>query len=225
LNEAENLEGLSNEIGPQLREGDEVIIVDGHSTDGTSDVARCAGFRVIPQRPQGLGSAKTHGGRHATNEVLVFLDADCHISEGYLETVREHFRNGEVDAVGGIMRYSWKSPRERRLYRAYGELFFHLPKAIHRLTGKYGMPSNNMAIRRELFLRAGGYRSVVAEDFDLMLRMKPSRRARFDRRMEVELSSRRFEEKGFFRTTLFWIVSGLRVALGNGLTSAGYRAC
>ncbi len=224
MNEAENLKSLSMELGPQLMEGDEVIVVDGHSTDSTADVARGYGFRVISQKPIGIGPAKTEGGRHAINGILVFLDADCHIPGRYLETVRGHFRTGEVDAIGGIMRYSAKSREKRLVYRAYGELFFWIPEAIHRLTGKYGFPSNNIAIRRDLFLAAGGYRPVVAEDFDLMLRLQPSKRVRFDREMEVELSSRRFEEKGFFRTAVFWISSGWRVMFGEGRAGEGYRS-
>lgn len=224
LNEADNLERLSAELGPQLGDGDEVIVVDGFSGDGTADVARRAGFRILRQTPLGIGLAKTEGGKQALNDVLVFLDADCHIPGGYLDTIRAHFRTGEVDAVGGVMRYSWRSSRERFLRLAYGELFFRAPRAIHRLTGKYGLPSNNVAIRREVFMSVGGYRAVVSEDLDLMLRLKPSKRVRYDASMEVEVSSRRFDEEGFFKTVLYWFASGWRLLLGNGRSAAGYRA-
>lgn len=223
LNEAGNIMRLLEEIRPQLLEGDEVIVVDGKSVDGTGAMVRDAGFEVVVQEPRGIGGAKTEGARHARNEILVFLDADGSIPKDYLQRIRGHFGGGEADVVGGIMRYSSRSPQERFLYTLYAGLLFQVPKWIHRLTGKYGLPSNNIAIRRDLFMEAGGYRSVVVEDFDLMLRMPPSRRVRYDSRMEVVLSSRRFEKQGFFRTVAYWIACAGSDLVGRGQDGAGYR--
>lgn len=223
LNEAGNIMRLIEEIRPQLLEGDEVIVVDGNSTDGTGTIARNAGFKVVLQEPRGIGGAKTEGAKHAKNAILLFLDADCSVPRNYLMTIREHFKGGGLDAVGGIMRYSSESPRERFIYTLYGWLLFQIPRCIHRLTGKYGLPSNNIAIRSDLFFKAGGYRSVVLEDFDLMLRMPPSRRVRYDSRMEVMLSSRRFKRQGFMRTVAFWFLCGGALMAGSGRSGSGYR--
>jgi glycosyltransferase involved in cell wall biosynthesis len=56
----------------------EVIIVDGHSVDGTPDVARSLWPEVvvIEQNGKGKGNALSCGFRAATGDIIVMLDAD-----------------------------------------------------------------------------------------------------------------------------------------------------
>jgi len=73
-NEADNLRWLL----PQLANEYEVIVVDGESTDGTSDVVRelCPRATLIRQRPQGKGAALRAGFAAAMGDVVVMIDAD-----------------------------------------------------------------------------------------------------------------------------------------------------
>ncbi len=73
-NEANNLRWLL----PQLANVDEVIVVDGESTDGTSNVVRelCPHATLIRQRRQGKGAALRAGFAAAVGDVIVMLDAD-----------------------------------------------------------------------------------------------------------------------------------------------------
>ena len=75
LNEAENLP----HVLPRLPEGlHEVILVDGHSTDGTIEVARRLrpDVRVVTQSGRGKGNALAAGFAAATGDIFVMLDAD-----------------------------------------------------------------------------------------------------------------------------------------------------
>ena len=73
-NEADNLRWLL----PQLANAYEVIVVDGESTDGTSDVVRelCPHATLIRQRPRGKGAALRAGFAAAMGDVVVMIDAD-----------------------------------------------------------------------------------------------------------------------------------------------------
>jgi glycosyltransferase involved in cell wall biosynthesis len=75
LNEAENLPHVLPRI-PQWV--DEVLLVDGHSTDETVAVARqlWPEIRVVPQEGQGKGAALRSGFAAATGDIIVMLDAD-----------------------------------------------------------------------------------------------------------------------------------------------------
>ena len=75
LNEAANLEHVLPRIPGWV---DEVILVDGHSTDGTVAVARrlWPGIRVIEQRGAGKGGALREGFAAASGDLIVMLDAD-----------------------------------------------------------------------------------------------------------------------------------------------------
>lgn len=74
LNEAENLRWLL----PRLAGVEEVVIVDGESSDGTLDVARRLrpDAVIIEQPPRGKGAAMRAGFRTATSDVIVAIDAD-----------------------------------------------------------------------------------------------------------------------------------------------------
>ena len=75
-------------ISPQL----EILVVDNNSTDRTSQVARkCASdhdhIHLLHEREfQGSYAARNTGIEHASGDVLVFLDADQTVIEGWLET-------------------------------------------------------------------------------------------------------------------------------------------
>jgi len=54
----------------------EIILVDGHSQDGTAEVAERAGARVIFDNGKGKGDAIRTAIGHIHNEITVFMDAD-----------------------------------------------------------------------------------------------------------------------------------------------------
>jgi glycosyltransferase involved in cell wall biosynthesis len=55
----------------------EVVVVDNASTDGTGDVARALGARVVEQPVRGYGNAYRAGLTAAAGEVIATGDADC----------------------------------------------------------------------------------------------------------------------------------------------------
>jgi glycosyltransferase involved in cell wall biosynthesis len=73
FNEASVIAGVIAEIPGDIAR--EVIVADGGSTDGTQDVARRAGGRVV-DAGRGYGRACHAGAEEAVCEVVVFLDGD-----------------------------------------------------------------------------------------------------------------------------------------------------
>ncbi len=73
-NEARNLE----HVLPLLPSVYEVILVDGHSVDGTIEAAKQAlpGIRVIAQTRRGKGNALACGFAAASGDIVVMFDAD-----------------------------------------------------------------------------------------------------------------------------------------------------
>ena len=55
---------------------DEILVVDGHSTDRTREVAEAAGLRVILDNKKGKGAALRHAINFVNTEITVFIDAD-----------------------------------------------------------------------------------------------------------------------------------------------------
>ncbi len=74
-NEAANLPAVFDALPDGI---DELLVVDGWSTDGTVDVARRLrpDVRIIHQTRRGKGNALACGFNNARNDIVVMIDAD-----------------------------------------------------------------------------------------------------------------------------------------------------
>jgi glycosyltransferase involved in cell wall biosynthesis len=84
LNEADNLRWLM----PRLTAVDEIVIVDGQSTDGTVEVVLAIrpDAKIIIEPPTGKGSAMRTGMAAATSDVIIMLDADGSMDPAEFDT-------------------------------------------------------------------------------------------------------------------------------------------
>jgi glycosyltransferase involved in cell wall biosynthesis len=71
-----NEEGLIGEIVDAVRSYGDVLVIDGHSTDTTRDVAKTHGARVVLDGGRGKGQAIRQAFTDTTSDILVFIDAD-----------------------------------------------------------------------------------------------------------------------------------------------------
>src|SRR6516225_1292154 len=76
----------------------EVIVVDSNSTDGTPDLARKMGARVIHEPRRGYGRACLTGFANTENpEVVVFLDGDYSDRPSELSVILAPIAEGRAD--------------------------------------------------------------------------------------------------------------------------------
>jgi glycosyltransferase involved in cell wall biosynthesis len=73
-NERESLPAVLSEL-PRDRLH-EILVVDGHSTDGTPEVVRAAGVKVVTQKGRGYGAGVVTGMKTAQGDLMTFMDAD-----------------------------------------------------------------------------------------------------------------------------------------------------
>ena len=90
-NESSVIVATLKTIGPQLLEGDRLLVVADNCSDDTASLARAAGAEVVERsndRQRGKGYALDFGVRHlasAAPDVIIIVDADCQISDGFVE--------------------------------------------------------------------------------------------------------------------------------------------
>ncbi|MBI5046821.1 glycosyltransferase family 2 protein [Candidatus Micrarchaeota archaeon] len=222
LNEEKNIAILLQILIRQLEKDDEIIVVDSYSQDRTAQIAEKYGAKVILRPKEGIGAARMEGSKIAANELLVFLDCDCVVSDDYVKRLRSHFENKKLIGVCGMGLYRSQSRVWGFMYNIYARIVFYTAIVIHKITKKYWFASNNCAFRTEPYFKAGGYRAVVCEDTDLMKRMPPSEDVIYDSKLLLWLSDRRLRENGFFRTLWLWGMSNFSVMIGKAKDSQQY---
>ncbi len=222
-NEEEHIGRLLRCLKPQLESGDEIIVVDSNSPDRTAEIAREQGARVVLEPRNGNGLARNAGAKAAMNGIVLFVDADCVPAADFLARVRKHFYSKETVAVGGLDLYESDSGLNRLVYDTFSRTIFYAARITHALTGRYWLASNNSAYRKDVFLGAGGFRSVLCEDTDLTRRLPPSRNVVYDSGLKLSLSDRRFRKNGFLSTLGLWGKGNIAAWMGKGYDSSGYK--
>jgi GT2 family glycosyltransferase len=161
---------------------DELVFVDNGSTDDTRarlEAFAAAGPRakvlVLSEPRRGASVARNTGTRAATGEVIAFTDADCCPRRDWLAALVAPLADGTVGAVAGRLH----STPPAGVVEAFSSLFtLQLPAAAARHTRwtpwAGGFPTANLAVRRVLLERLGGFDESVAiygEDYDLCARL------------------------------------------------------
>ncbi len=139
----------------------EVIIADGGSLDGTSDLARTAGALVM-KTPRGRGGQMAAGADAAVGDWLLFVHADMRLGRGWQVVTQRFMANMANQFRAGYFRFAIDDPSTaaRRLERivAWRCRAFGLP---------YG--DQGLLISAEFYSRLGGFPIIpLMEDIALV---------------------------------------------------------
>ena len=102
-NEARRIEQALAALRAQTLPPVEVLVVDGHSLDGTADLARSCGARVFFEEYGTRAGACQVGVQNAVGDLIAFTDADCVPAANWLETLAANLEDGVVGVGGRIV--------------------------------------------------------------------------------------------------------------------------
>jgi glycosyltransferase involved in cell wall biosynthesis len=98
---AAHVEGFLGSIAAQTRMPDEVIVVDGGSSDGTVDLLRRAGtVTMMEERGANIARGRNLAIAAATHDVIAVSDADCVLDPTWLERLLEPIEAGADVSMG-----------------------------------------------------------------------------------------------------------------------------
>ena len=98
-----HVEEFVGSVVAQTRPPDEVIVVDGGSTDGTPDLLRRTGadsITVIEERGANIARGRNLAIAAAAHDVIAVTDADCVLDPSWLERILEPIEAGADVSMG-----------------------------------------------------------------------------------------------------------------------------
>jgi GT2 family glycosyltransferase len=148
---------------------DTIVVLDRRSDDESANVARGAGARLLT----GGGSVadlRNRGARAALGAILAFVDADHVIDRGWARAAVRAIAGLRVAAAGADYE---TPPHPTWVQRQYGAMR-RTPRVA---TDVLWLGAGNLAVRRSVFLRVGGFDTALetCEDVDLCQRILAER--------------------------------------------------
>jgi len=149
----------------------ELIVCDNNSSDGTAELAREAGARVVHEAHNQIARARNAGGHAAAGRYLIWLDADSWPSPALLQQTLACLAAGGV-VGGGTM------PKFDRRLNVMADLFLLLWKLLSRGCG--WACGCYVFCLREAFEATGGFdeRYYASEEIHFSAALKQWGRAR-----------------------------------------------
>lgn len=186
---------IADAVGWARRLGDEVIVVDGGSSDGTVASARDAGAAVIVTG-KGRGPQLHAGACSARGDILLFLHADARLPPSARGAILEALSDPGVIGGNFLIRFlpeSWFTSR-----------LVPLNDLRRRVTKRY-YGDSAIFIRRSAYDHLGGFPPFpLMEDYAFSARMERAARCAYIRHVPVHASARRFRGREL-RTVARWM--------------------
>ena len=178
--------------GLPVTDSEELIIVDGKSSDRTLSIAREFTDRVFVTE-KGRGHQMNVGAKGAGGNILLFLHADCILPGDGFKIIRETRKDKRVSAGAFHLGIDHPSFRFRIIERAV-----HLRSCITRIP--YG--DQGIFMRKEVFEKIGGFSEIcLMEDIEISKRLKKAGKIAFVKPL-IRTSPRRWLKEGLTYTTL-----------------------
>lgn len=166
LNEASGLKEMLDAVDGQTRAPDEIVIVDGGSTDGSLEILRTWArgrpeIRIESRRGANISAGRNAAIRLATGDVIAVTDFGCTLEPGWLEALAVGF---EQAGAGVVMGFYTPDPRSR-FERIVACL--NLPDASEVDPARFMPSSRSVAFRKTVWEEAGGYPEWLAIGEDM----------------------------------------------------------
>ena len=222
-NEEKLLGGCLKQFTPELKHrfGIEVIVSDGGSTDATHAIAAEFADRIATHedtsRRQTIAEGRNRGAALASGKILIFLNADTRIPNIADFFDRIVLRMSLDPALSALAVKVQVTPEERRFFDRVFHGFFN---QYVRYLNQFGIGMGRgecQIVRSAAFHSLHGYdaRLAAGEDFEFYKRIHSFGKLKYDGRLLVYESPRRYRKYGYMKVYLSWIKNGFSVLLRN----------
>ena len=198
-NEEHCIDNLLADIAKQTQKADEVIVVDANSTDKTRDIIKqYAHIKILKTKPS-IPYQRNVGARAAKNDIIIFLDADCEISENFLQKAISELIEKDLAIACPFYLCHTKNLFILAFVYFINAGLFLFQKILPSGAG------NCIIIKKSVFEKSNGFDETLQfEDIEFIRRI--GKKHRFAMLSSyVFASPRRFYEEGVLKTIFFYL--------------------
>lgn len=169
LNEARDAQALAESLRSQRRKPDEIVIVDGGSSDGTAEILResltgMVGAQIIEAPGSNIAAGRNLAARSVTSDLIAFTDAGIVRSPDWLGALVDAAE--EAPLAAGAFGYILAAPGST-VETAIGAV--GLPFADELDPAHYPPSGGSVLLRRQWFDQVGGFPEWLDYGEDLWL--------------------------------------------------------
>lgn len=166
-NSGRTVKRLIESILSQAYDNIEFIIIDGGSSDDTTDIVKqyCDGIAFFSSEPdEGVYDAMNKGISKSTGDILAFINSDDWLEEGVLKNIAELYEKERPDIIYGDYAVVWG--KDKIHYTSQAGI------CMEELYYRGSFCHQAMFFKKNIFNTLGGYDLCyrIAADYDLILR-------------------------------------------------------
>ena len=215
LNEEDYLPLLLESIKKQDFKDYEIIVADASSQDGTIEIAKNYGCKVVPGGLPAEGRNK--GAEAANGDLLLFLDAEVILPKNFLEKLLLKFKKGKLDVASCGLQPIEEDWIPKFIFpKFFYDLLYNWPAKF--LENALPFASSLILVKKEIHQRLKGFdeRIKIAEDHNYVRRAAKISKFGFLNFFKLPFFSRRCQKEGILKTFLKYLFCNLwNLSLGD----------
>lgn len=209
-NEEKYLPILLECIKKQVYKDYEIIVADANSKDGTKQIAKKYGCRIVKGGLPAVG--RNNGAKSAKGDILLFLDADVQFDKNFLENALTEFNERKLDVAGCYIKPLGSNILDKIFFGVFN-LWIAITQFFYPNASGGGI-----FCKKWLHEKVRGFDETIklSEDMDYVKRCSKFGSFRMLKSARAYISMRRFEEEGRFKVGFKLLLSAFyRIIFGE----------